>query len=134
MLEWRWGFTNFNEALLDNWRHMKVDGAKFWISYKRLAFLSILSHWQLIQNSASSTIVWCQSDFQMGWNFRVLTTALCTALLSSDVKHLVFIFILDAPNSTSDQVWTEKKTNSIQSPGWCRAHFKVVTYANYTVS
>ena len=66
----------------------------------------------------------------MGWDFRVLTTA----LLSSDVKYLVCIFILNSPNPTLRSGMTEKKTNSIQSPGWCRAHFKVVTYANYTVS
>ena len=47
------------------WRHMMLDVAK--ISYQRLAFLSICSHWQLIQNLAPSTIVcvWHQCDIRI---------------------------------------------------------------------
>ena len=39
-----------------------VDAAEFLISYQWLAFLSNFSWWQLIQNSAPSTIVWRQCD------------------------------------------------------------------------
>ena len=42
-----------------------VDSAKFWISYHRLAFHSIFSPWQPIQNSAPSTIVWHQCDIRI---------------------------------------------------------------------
>ena len=42
-----------------------VDGAKFWISYQRPAFLSISSHWQLIQNLAPFTIMWHQCDIRI---------------------------------------------------------------------
>ena len=45
---------------MSHWRYMMVDGAKFWINYQRLAFLSIFCCWQLIQNSERSNIVWCQ--------------------------------------------------------------------------
>ena len=44
------------------WCHTIVDGAKFWISCKRPAFLSPL---QLIQNSVPSTIVWRQCDIRI---------------------------------------------------------------------
>ena len=54
---------------ISNWRHTMVDGTKFWISYQQLTFLSILSHWQLIQNLAPSTIVWRQCNI---WIFRIL--------------------------------------------------------------
>ena len=37
-----------------------VDGARFLISYQRLAFLSILSQRHPIQNAAPSTILWRQ--------------------------------------------------------------------------
>ena len=42
-----------------------IDGAKFTISYQSLAFLSIFSRWQLIQNLAPSTIVWGQYDIRI---------------------------------------------------------------------
>ena len=42
------------------------DGAEFLIRYQRLAFLSNFSWWQLIQNSASSTIMWRQCDIWVG--------------------------------------------------------------------
>ena len=44
------------------WRHKMVDGTEFWISCKRPAFLSSFSRFQVIQNSAPSTIVWRQCD------------------------------------------------------------------------
>ena len=50
---------------MSHWHHTMVDGAKFWISYQRLTVLSISSHWELIQNSAPSTIMWGQCDIQM---------------------------------------------------------------------
>ena len=50
---------------MSHWRHTMVDGTKFWISYQWLAFLSIFSRWQLIQNLAPSTIVWHQCDIWM---------------------------------------------------------------------
>ena len=40
--------------------HTMVDGTEFWISCQWLASLSILSRWQLFQNSVLSTIVWRQ--------------------------------------------------------------------------
>jgi hypothetical protein len=33
---------------ISDWRHKMVDGAKFWISYQQLAFLSSFGHRQLI--------------------------------------------------------------------------------------
>ena len=50
---------------MSHWCHTMVDGAKFWISCQWLAFLSIFSRWQLIQNSAPSTIMWRQCDIQI---------------------------------------------------------------------
>ena len=50
---------------MSHWRHMMVDGAKFWISYQRLAFLSTFGRWQLIQNLAPSTIVLRQCDIRI---------------------------------------------------------------------
>ena len=37
---------------MSHWRHTMVDGAEFWISCKRPAFLSVFSHLQMIQNLA----------------------------------------------------------------------------------
>ena len=51
---------------MSHWRHTMVDGDKFGISYQRLAFLSILSHWQLIQNLAPFIIMWC---IVTNWHF-----------------------------------------------------------------
>ena len=45
-----------------------LDGAKFWICYQRLAFLISFSPWQLIQNSAPSSIVWRQCDIRISVN------------------------------------------------------------------
>ena len=42
-----------------------VDGAEHLISCHLLAFLSAFSHLQLIQNSAPSTICWCQWDIRI---------------------------------------------------------------------
>ena len=47
------------------WCHTMVDGAEFCIRCQWLVFLSILSCWQLIQNSAPSTIVWHQCDIRI---------------------------------------------------------------------
>ena len=37
----------FSPIWMSHWSHMMVDGAEFWISFQWLAFLSILSRWQL---------------------------------------------------------------------------------------
>ena len=50
---------------MTHWCHTMVDGDEFWISCQWLTFLSILSHWQPIQNSAPSTMVWRQCDIQI---------------------------------------------------------------------
>ena len=42
-----------------------VDGAEFWIICKWLKLLRKAGPLQLIQNSAPSTIVWCQCDIQI---------------------------------------------------------------------
>ena len=45
---------------MSHWHQQMVDGAKFWITCKRLKVLRKASCLQLIQNSAPSTICWCQ--------------------------------------------------------------------------
>ena len=45
-----------------------VDGTKFLITCRRLKELRKASRLQLIQNSAPSTIYWCQCDIQMMLN------------------------------------------------------------------
>ena len=50
---------------MSHWRHTMLDGTEFWISCYWLASRSKCSHRQLIQNSAPSTIVWCQCDIQI---------------------------------------------------------------------
>ena len=45
---------------MSHWHHKMVDAAKFWISCHWLNLLRKASHWQLIQNLAPSTMVWCQ--------------------------------------------------------------------------
>ena len=47
---------------MSHWRHMLVDGAEFWITSKRLKLLRKAGCLQLIQNLASSTILWRQCD------------------------------------------------------------------------
>ena len=54
-------------ASMSLWWPTMVDGAKFWISDQRLIFPSNVRHWQLIWDSAPSTTVWHQCDFQMQW-------------------------------------------------------------------
>ena len=53
---------------MSHWRHTMLDGAKLWISCEWLAFLNISGRSQMIQNSAPSTIVWCQCDIRIGSN------------------------------------------------------------------
>ena len=79
---------NFHTSIISRWS-WKIN-FKFWISYQPLAFLSILSHWQLIQNSAQSTIVWCQCDIRIvSWyqpqpsNHYILLTARPPSLIGS---------------------------------------------------
>ena len=50
---------------MSHWQHTMVNGAKFWISYQQLAFLSSFGRWQLIQNLAPYTIVWRQCHIQI---------------------------------------------------------------------
>ena len=50
---------------MSHWRQQMVDGAEHLISCHWLAFLSAFSHLQLIQNSAPSTICWCQCDIRI---------------------------------------------------------------------
>ena len=45
-----------------HYHHPMVDGAKFWIIWKRLKLLRKAGHLQLIQNSAPSIIMWRQCD------------------------------------------------------------------------
>ena len=63
-----WELLHFKRTDLKQSIRSGLNGTIFWISYQRLAFLSILSHWQLISNSAPSTIVWCQCDIQIALN------------------------------------------------------------------
>ena len=59
-----------------------VDGAEHLTSCHLLAFLSAFSYIQLMQNSAPSTICWCQCDIQIdlghsnAWNIRRLVNVL----------------------------------------------------------
>ena len=50
---------------MSHWCHTMVDGAEYWISCKRPAFLSSFSRLQVIRNSAQSAIVWHQCDIWM---------------------------------------------------------------------
>ena len=60
-----WPSTLFSTIRMSHWRHTMVDVAKFWINCQRLAILSTLSCWQLIQNLTPSTIVWRQCDIRI---------------------------------------------------------------------
>ena len=51
---------------MSHWRQQMVDGTEHLISCDWLAFLSVFSHLQLIQNSAPSTICWCHCDIWIG--------------------------------------------------------------------
>ena len=50
---------------MSHWHQQMADGAEHLISCHWLAFLSDFSHLQLIQNSAPSTICWCQCDIRI---------------------------------------------------------------------
>ena len=64
---------------MQHWRPKATDGAEFWISCKRPAFLRTFSRLQMIQNKRP----WCcgaayveaglRSSDSMKWNYRVLT-------------------------------------------------------------
>ena len=56
---------SFHQIQMPHWRHTMADGAKFWITCKRLKLLRKAGRLQLIQNSAPSTIVWRQCDIQI---------------------------------------------------------------------
>ena len=71
---------------MSHWRHAMVDGAKFWISYHWLAFLSHLSCWKLIQNLVPSTIVWRQCDIQIYFYLNRKYSELTTAKLTTKVS------------------------------------------------
>ena len=58
---------------------------------------------------------------------------LCLSYLIATVLF-VNLRYLPAPIPTLRSDMTEKKTNSIQSPGWCCAHFKVSNKVSYKVS
>ena len=51
---------------LSHWHKQMVDSVEHLISCHWLAFLSAFSHLQRIQNSAPSTVCWCQYDIQIG--------------------------------------------------------------------
>ena len=59
-----------------------VDGAEHLTSCHLLAFLSAFSSIQLMQNSAPSTVYWCQCDIRIdlghsnAWNIRRLVNEL----------------------------------------------------------
>ena len=59
---------------MSHWCQQMVDGAEHLISCDWLAFLSAFSHLQLIQNSAPSTICWCQCDIRIviPWIYQIL--------------------------------------------------------------
>ena len=51
---------------MSHWHNAMVDSVEFWISYQRLRLvLKKASRWHLIQNLASSTIVWRQHDIRI---------------------------------------------------------------------
>ena len=59
------GKSNHQSIGMSHWRHMMVDGTKFYISCKWLRSLREASRWKLIHNSAPFTIVWCQCDIRI---------------------------------------------------------------------
>ena len=70
--------------LMSHWHNTMVDGAKFWISCQQLIILRKASHWQLIQNSAPSTIVWRQCDIRM---IRIWVTVNNSTMFFHMVRH-----------------------------------------------
>ena len=58
---------------MSHWRRRATEGAEFWISCKRPAFLSNFSHLQLIQNSPFSVArrrqcdIWIYHSWTEGW-------------------------------------------------------------------
>ena len=87
---------------MSHWCHTMVDGAELWINCQWPAFLSILSRWQLIQNSAPSTIVrrQCNIRIQIGWFFwkmkneNILTWHLFNFCCASFIKfHYAILFV-----------------------------------------
>ena len=52
---------------MSHWRHTMVNGIRFWIGCQWLAFLRILSCWQLVQSSAPSSIAWRQCVVWIGF-------------------------------------------------------------------
>ena len=54
-----------NLIRMSHWRHMMVDGAKFWINCEQQELLRKASGWQLIQSLAPCTIVCRQFDIQI---------------------------------------------------------------------
>ena len=74
---------------MQHWSHPATDGAKFWISYKQPAFLSSLSHLQVIQNKPP----WCLGVAYViaGWVFKVSSTQIeRTPIVLTTFIHLAF--------------------------------------------
>ena len=104
---------------------LMVDGAEHLIRCDWLAFLSAFSYLQLIQNTAPSTICWCQCDIRIGFKglvklrlaFRTLTAVL--VCLDSIISQLT---ILDSNKQTCVFILFFKRSK----PG--RSYYKLFIY------
>ena len=97
-----------------------VDDAKFWISYQRQVWLSRFDRWQLIQNLASSTIVWRQCDIQIGCteksnlvrqdNFEHTKDSSKFTTVISKVRHSQF--------TSAKSFLLQKQPSNLNEPTW----------------
>ena len=92
---------------MSHWRHTMVDGAEFWISCQWLEILRKASHWQLIQNSAPSTIVWRQCDIRIDLKTFVWYSN-CLPHISNLRLSLISTYVIDFRCS----IWTSLSSKS----------------------
>ena len=68
-----------------------VDGAEVWISCQQLMLLRKASHWQLIQKSMSSTVLWHQCDIRIRLSKGIPQLPYKPSCSKSQVKGLTFL-------------------------------------------
>ena len=67
-------YSRYLPIWMSHWRHRTTEGAEFWITCKRLTFLSSFSDWQVIQNKhpwccaagISDSWIWAEPDISHG--------------------------------------------------------------------
>ena len=85
------GFFSFSEPIrMQHWRPKATDGAEFWISCKRPAFLSTFSRLQMIQNKRP----WCCGAAYVTAGLQKTKTISCSVFSSQILQNTEIIIVV----------------------------------------